>query len=73
MRFKFTEKADQNIRGGLITLALVGGSNGPPHGFSRITRVKRGGSPQNLLYPRVDQFDKYCYNFKSMSCQVIRL
>ena len=43
-----------------LTLALVGGggSDGPPpHGFSQITRVKRGGSPRNLQYPRVDQFD----------------
>ena len=44
-----------------------------PHGFSQITRVKRGGSPRNLQYPRVDQFDTYCENFKSMSCQVIKL
>ena len=44
-----------------------------PHGFTQITRVKRGGSPRNLQYPRVDQFDTYCENFKSMSCQVIKL
>ena len=31
-----------------------------PHGFSRITRVKRDGSTRNLQYPRVDQFDTYC-------------
>ena len=29
-----------------------------------ITRVKRGGSPRNLQYPRDDQFDTYCENFQ---------
>ena len=59
----------------VLTLALVGGggSNGPPHGFSQITRVKGGRSPRNLQYPRFDQFDTYCENFKSMSCQAIKL
>ena len=50
-----------------------GGVGWTPHGFSRITRVERGGSPQNLQYPRVEQFDTYCLNFKSMSCQLIKL
>ena len=56
-----------------LTLALVGGSNGLLHGYSRITRVKRGGSPRNLQYRRVYQFNTYCKNFKSMSYQVIKL
>ena len=28
----------------------------PPHGFSRITRVKSGRSRRNFRYPRVNQF-----------------
>ena len=56
-----------------LILALVRGVERTPHVFSRITHVKRRGSPQNLQYPRVHQFDTYCENFKSMSCQVIKL
>ena len=46
----------------VFTLALVGRRTHrvTPGGFSRITRVKRGRSPQKLLYPRNDQFDTYC-------------
>ena len=63
------------LRDALNPRTCRGGGVGwtPPHGFSRITRVKRGGSPRNLQYPRDDQFDTYCENFKSMSCQVIKL
>ena len=50
-----------------------GGVGWTPMFFSQITRVKRGGSPRNLQYSRVDRFDTYCENFKSMSCQVIKL
>ena len=61
---------------GKLTLALVRGGVGwtsPHHGFSPITRVKRAGSPRNVQYPRIDRLDTYCEDFKSMSCQVIKL
>ena len=49
-----------------------GGSNGPPRFFANNSRKTRRIAAK-LDAPLLDQFDTYCENFKSMSCQVIKL
>ena len=53
----------------MLTLACVGGGGrmDPPHGFSRITRVKSGRSRRNFQYPRIDQFYTYPENFMTLT------
>ena len=59
-----------------LTLALVGGrggSNGPPWFFANNSRKARRIAAKLAVPPHVNQLDTYCENFKSMSCQVIKL